>query len=182
MLKLVVFDCDGVMFSSKESNRAFYNHILAHFGHPAMDADELEYAHIHNVKDSITHLFRHYDTPISEVNRFRESLDYTPYLHYMEMEPDLIEFLQTIKPRVHIAISTNRMDTMDIILDTFHIRPWFDMVVTASNAPRPQTCPRRLRDDFESIFRTPRRNYLHWRFGNRSRTLRKCRGRPDRLS
>nr|WP_320011386.1 HAD family hydrolase [uncultured Desulfobulbus sp.] len=141
MLKLVVFDCDGVMFSSKESNRAFYNHILAHFGHPAMDADELEYAHIHNVKDSITHLFRHYDTPISEVNRFRESLDYTPYLHYMEMEPDLIDFLQTIKPRVHIAISTNRMDTMDTILDTFHIRPWFDMVVTASNAPRPKPAP-----------------------------------------
>jgi len=43
MLKLVVFDCDGVMFSSKESNRAFYNHILAHFGYPPMDADELEY-------------------------------------------------------------------------------------------------------------------------------------------
>jgi len=141
MLKLVVFDCDGVMFSSKESNRAFYNHILAHFGYPPMDADELEYAHIHNVKDSISHLFRHHDTPIDEVNRFRESLDYTPYLQYMEMEPDLIDFLKTIKPKVHIAISTNRMDTMDTILDTFDIRHWFDMVVTASNAPRPKPAP-----------------------------------------
>jgi phosphoglycolate phosphatase len=29
-VRLVIFDCDGVMFDSKEANRAYYNHILAH--------------------------------------------------------------------------------------------------------------------------------------------------------
>ena len=142
MLKLVVFDCDGVMFSSKESNRAFYNHILAHFDCPPMDAAELEFAHIHNVNNSILHIFRkHSHIAIDEVNAYRESLDYTPYLQFMEMEPDLIDFLQSIKPRYHTAISTNRTDTMENILDTFQLRPWFDMVVTASTAPRPKPAP-----------------------------------------
>ncbi|MGD9948793.1 MAG: HAD family hydrolase [Desulfobulbus sp.] len=142
MLKLVVFDCDGVMFSSRESNRAYYNHILQHFGCPSMDAAELEYAHIHNVNNSIRHIFRnHKQFSIDQVNTYRESLDYTPYLQFMEMEPDLIDFLQTIKPQYHIAISTNRTDTMDNILDTFDLRSWFDMVVTASTAPRPKPAP-----------------------------------------
>jgi HAD superfamily hydrolase (TIGR01549 family) len=57
------------------------------------------------------------------------------------MEPDLIDFLQAIKPRYRTAISTNRTDTMEIILDTFKLRPWFDMVVTATTAPRPKPAP-----------------------------------------
>ena len=57
------------------------------------------------------------------------------------MEPDLIPFLQTIKPRYHTAISTNRTDTMETILDTFALRPWFDMVVTAMVAARPKPAP-----------------------------------------
>ncbi len=142
MLKLVVFDCDGVMFSSKESNRVYYNHLLAHFGCPPMDTAELEYAHIQNVNNSVRHIFRnHPQIALEEVNAYRESLDYTPYLQFMEMEPDLIDFLRAIKPRCHTAISTNRTDTMENILDTFALRSWFDMVVTASTAPRPKPAP-----------------------------------------
>ena len=142
MLKLVVFDCDGVMFSSRESNRAFYNDILSHFGCPPMDTSELEYAHIHNVNNSIRHIFRnHTHISIDLVNAYRQKLDYTPYLQFMEMEPDLIDFLRLIKPRLHTAISTNRTDTMDNILDSFDLRSWFEMVVTASSAPRPKPAP-----------------------------------------
>ncbi|MGE4559209.1 MAG: HAD family hydrolase [Desulfobulbus sp.] len=146
MLKLVVFDCDGVMFSSRECNRVYYNHLLEYFDCPPMNAAELEYAHIQNVNNSIRHIFRnHAHVSVDEVNAYRERLDYTPYLRFMEMEPDLLDFLKTIKPRYHTAISTNRTDTMENILDTFALRPWFDMVVTASSAPRPKPAPDGLR-------------------------------------
>lgn len=146
MLKLIVFDCDGVMFSSRESNRVYYNHLLHTFGCPPMDETELAYVHIHNVNNSVRHIFRnHPQVDVDAVNAYRLRLDYTPYLRYMEMEPDLPDFLRTIKPRYHTAISTNRTDTMDNILDTFALRPWFDMVVTASSAPRPKPAPDGLR-------------------------------------
>lgn len=142
MLRLIVFDCDGVMFSSRESNRAYYNHLLQAFSCPPMDEDELNYVHIHNVTNSVIHIFRnHPQVALSEVHHYRASLDYRPYLRALKMEPDLPAFLRLIKPRYHTAISTNRTDTMDVILDTFALRPWFDMVVTAAVAPRPKPAP-----------------------------------------
>jgi len=142
MLKLVVFDCDGVMFSSREANRVYYNHLLQAFSCPPMDEEELNHVHIHSVNDSIAHIFRiHSHISIDAVNAYRRSLDYSPFLQHMEMEPDLIQFLQIIKPQYNTAISTNRTDTMETILNTFTLRPWFDMVVTAMTAPRPKPAP-----------------------------------------
>ncbi len=142
MLKLVVFDCDGVMFSSRESNRIYYNHLLHAFSCPPLNEAELQYVHIHNVNNSVDHIFRnHPQVSIETVHAYRNNLDYTPYLQHMEMEPDLVQFLEAITPRFHTAISTNRTDTMETILDSFGLRPWFEMVVTATVAPRPKPAP-----------------------------------------
>ena len=142
MLKLVVFDCDGVMFSSREANRAYYNDLLRAFACPPMDEAELDFVHVQNVRTSVAHIFRnHPHISMAEVDAYRRRLDYTPYLRHMRMEPDLPDFLRLIRPRLHTAISTNRTDTMETILDTFGLRPWFDMVVTATVAPRPKPAP-----------------------------------------
>ena len=141
MLKLVIFDCDGVMFDSREANRAYYNHLLETFGCPPMDEDEVDYVHIHNVNDSVDHIFRHHRVDRAAVDRYRERLDYSRFLHHMKMEPDLKEFLDLIRPRLHTAISTNRTTTMEIILDIFDLASRFEMVVTALSAPRPKPAP-----------------------------------------
>lgn len=142
MLKLVVFDCDGVMISSKEANRAYYNHLLQAFSRSPMDDDEIQYVHVQNVIESVRHIFRHYpEISLDDVHSFRATLDYANFLPYMQMEPDLPEFLRLIKPKYHTAISTNRSDTMGMVLDTFNLRPWFDMVVTALDVSRPKPAP-----------------------------------------
>ena len=107
-----------------------------------MNEVELDFVHVQNVFTSVAYIFRnHPQVDMTEVNRYRRHLDYTPYLRHMEMEPDLPDFLRLIRPRYHTAISTNRTDTMDTILDTFALRPWFDLVVTATVAPRPKPAP-----------------------------------------
>ena len=142
MLKLVVFDCDGVMFDSCEANRGYYNHLLEHFGCPLMDAEELHYVHIHNVADSICHIFRrHEQINMEAVNSYARTLDYTPYLRYMIMAPDLKDFLRRITPHCHRAVSTNRTNTMELILDMFGLRKHFEIVMTAANAPKPKPAP-----------------------------------------
>ncbi len=146
MLKLVIFDCDGVLFDSREANRAYYDHLLNTFGCPPMQEDEVDFVHIHNVMDSVAHIFRHYpEIARDAVDRYRTELDYTPFLQHMIMEPDLMEFLRIVKPRYHTAISTNRTTTMPMILDIFQLRPWFEQVVTALDAPRPKPAPDGLR-------------------------------------
>lgn len=142
MLKLVIFDCDGVLFDSREANRAYYNQLLHQFGCGPMDEGELEYVHSHNVMDSVAHIFRHHPHIAGEaVDRYRTELDYSPYLKHMIMEPDLMDFLRIIKPRYHTAISTNRTTTMPMLLDIYQLRPWFELIVTALDAPRPKPAP-----------------------------------------
>lgn len=142
MLKLAVFDCDGVLFDSREANRVYYNDLLAHFGCPLMDSEEMDYVHMHNVSDSIRHIFRrHPHLSLEEVSRHSQSLDYTPYLRHMLIAPDLKDFLRIIAPRCRRAISTNRTTSMDLILDIFGLRPWFEIVMTAANAPKPKPAP-----------------------------------------
>ena len=138
-LKLVIFDCDGVMFDSKEANRQYYNMLLKEFGRPQMSAAEVDYVHTHNVLDSVSFIFRHYpDIKEDEVNNFREKQDYTPYLSHMIMEPDLKDFIHYLRPKHHTAISTNRAATMPAVLEMFGLEEYFDKVVTSLDVERPK--------------------------------------------
>lgn len=142
MLKLIVFDCDGVMFDSRNANKQYYNSLLTHFNHPPMDEEELEYVHMHNATDSVAHIFRKYpDDDVAKIEKFRQSQGYDPFLKYMIMEKDLVEFLEVVKTRYHLAISTNRANTMLPLLETFDLDTYFGKVVTSATATRPKPAP-----------------------------------------
>ena len=142
MLKLIVFDCDGVMFDSKEANRVYYNDLLSAFDYPAMSDEALSFVHMHNVTDSVSHIFRHYpDQDMSKVHQHRHQTDYSDYLRYMKMEPDLIEFLIYAKKRFRLAISTNRTTTMQPLLRKYRLADYFGLVVTAADVENPKPAP-----------------------------------------
>lgn len=147
MLKLIVFDCDGVMFDSKKANCMYYNHLLTHFGLAPMSIDEEDYVHMSNVADSVQHIFRHYTTPtLEEVHAFQKLCEYTPFLQYMEIEADLVEFLEITRKNYHLAISTNRTNTMVPLLKSYKLEDYFGKVVTAATAKRPKPAPDGLLD------------------------------------
>ena len=142
MLKLIVFDCDGVLFDSREANRSYYNDLLAAFGCGPMTEDQLHYAHCHNVSDSVACIFKaHPHVDLKAVHRHRENLDYTPYLSSMVMEPDLVGFLEIVKEHFHLAISTNRTTTMAPLLETFGLTGYFELVVTSIDVAMPKPAP-----------------------------------------
>lgn len=137
-LKLVIFDCDGVMFDSKDANRKYYNHLLEKFGYPVMDREAEDYVHSHNVLASVAYIFRHSPHEIDRVNAYRQAVDYTPFLQYMRIEPDLKEFLRFLQPQFHTAISTNRSTTMDAVMQMHQLEPYFDLVVTSLDVQQPK--------------------------------------------
>lgn len=156
MLKLIVFDCDGVMFDSKAANVAFYNELLSHFGCPLMDEEEVDFVHMNSVSLSIAHIFRH--TPeidLEQVDEYRTSIGYGPFLKYMKMEPDLVEFLETTVKDYKLAISTNRTNTMIPLLQSYNIEHYFSKVVTAATAKRPKPAPDGLLEILEYFSCTP---------------------------
>lgn len=139
MLKLIVFDCDGVLFDSRRANQEYYNLLLHHFNHPPMSADELEYVHMHNAGDSIRHIFRHYpQDSTAEIDAFRRRKGYDHVLPYMTMEDDLLDFLGKVEGRYRLAISTNRGNTMMPLLQVFKLEKYFAKVVTSESVNNPK--------------------------------------------
>ncbi len=142
MLKTVIFDCDGVMFDSRNANRQYYNFLLTSFGYPVMNEEELDYVHMHNVHESVLHIFRkHPEQDIEAVHELRKKQSYLPFLHYMEMEPDLLPFLEIARQRYNLAIATNRTDTMGPLLREFRLERFFAKVMTAANSKHPKPAP-----------------------------------------
>jgi phosphoglycolate phosphatase len=135
-----IFDCDGVLFDSRKANQFFYNHLLNHFGKPDLTEEGLNYVHMHTVNESISHLFQNESDRV-RADQYRMTLDYTPFIQKMEIEPGLIPFLEYIRSWAKTAISTNRTNTIGPVLKVFGLTGYFDMVVSALDVGRPKPNP-----------------------------------------
>ena len=142
-VRVVAFDCDGVMFDTSDANRAYYNHILAHFDKPAMTPEQFAYTHMHTVDESLKHLLPE-PSLLRAAMAYRKKMTYLPFLQLMKIEPDLKPLLQRLKPAYHTAIATNRTDTMNRVLQTHNLEGLFDLVVTAMDVAHPKPHPEQL--------------------------------------
>lgn len=142
-IKVVVFDCDGVMFDTAGSNKAFYNHILEHFGLPAMSAEQFAFVHMHTVDESLALLFNDAEQ-LAAAKAYRKQMNYIPFLQFMRIEPDLKPLLLKLRPVYKTAIATNRTDTMSRVLEEHDLVQLFDLVVTALDVVHPKPHPEQL--------------------------------------
>jgi phosphoglycolate phosphatase len=139
-IKVLTFDCDGVLFDTEKANKAYYNNLLEHFGRPSMTPGQFSFAQMHTVDEAVAYLFPEPESAAA-AHEWRKKIGYDPYLDYMEMEPDLIPLLKKYTGRIHIAVATNRTDTMHKVLTVHGIEKFFDLVVTALDVPRPKPFP-----------------------------------------
>ena len=140
LIKLVAFDCDGVLFDSQQANIAFYNAILAHFHRPPLGPEAVDFIHSHTVWESLEHIFQGYPD-LTAVFQFARSFDYSPFIAMMVEEPFLREFLRLLRPGCYLALATNRTTTTRAVL-TFHgLADDFDLVVSAQDVSRPKPHP-----------------------------------------
>ena len=158
-IKVVAFDCDGVMFNSEKANQAYYNQILGHFNLPEMTAEQFAYAHMHTVDESLAHLFNDPQT-LAAAQQHRRQMKYMPFIKYMEIEPHLKALLARLKPRYKIAIATNRTDTMPHVLSEHGLEGLFDLVVTALDVTHPKPHPEQLHK-IMNFFRIASENLLY---------------------
>ena len=142
-IKVVAFDCDGVLFDTEKANKAYYNQVLNHFDLPAMTKEQFAFTQMHTVDQSLAYLFEDKAT-LKAAQIFRKSMSYIPFLKFMEIEPYLKPLLDKLRPAFKTAIATNRTDTMDRVLVEHDLTEFFDLVVTASDVKRPKPDPEPL--------------------------------------
>jgi len=136
----VIFDCDGVMFDSRQANVNFYNHFLTHFGLPPMTDEDIEFVHQNTAVESLNHIFR--DSPyLAKAQEYRLQLDYIPFIKDMVMEPELEDVLDFLKPRYGLAVATNRSNTIGKVLELNGLSHYFDIVVSSLDVKNPKPHP-----------------------------------------
>lgn len=140
----VIFDCDGVMFDSRQANINYYNHLLAHFDQPLMTEEMITHVHMNTANESILHIFRHAPHLIDEALQYAKELDYSPFIPYMIIEPGLKELLQELRPDYGLAVATNRSTTINKVLVSNGLDKAFDIVVSSLDVTHPKPHPESL--------------------------------------
>ena len=136
----VIFDCDGVMFDSRQANINYYNSVRTHLNLPLMTEDEVGFVHMHTADEAIRHIFR--NTPfVDQALAYRMQMEYTPFIKHMIMEPGLKELLEMLKPRYRLAVATNRSDTIGKVLQSNGLTEFFDIVVSSLDVQNPKPHP-----------------------------------------
>jgi HAD superfamily hydrolase (TIGR01549 family) len=142
-ISAVIFDCDGVMFDSRNANINYYNHILRHFGLPGMSEDMIEFVCMNTADKSVRLLFE--GTPyLDEAQDYRLKMDYKQFSDDMIIMPGLKELLKELKPDFGLAVATNRSNTIDKVLEANGLELFFDIVVSSLDVKNPKPHPESL--------------------------------------
>jgi len=140
--RVIIFDCDGVLFASEAANLAFYNHIFEFFGMPVVEADDsqrLKVLHTYSSHQVFEHFFE--GQRYQEVLDYARTVDYRQFISLMEPQPGLHEILGRLAEYHRLGIATNRTGTMVMVSQHFQLQPYFQHMVTAGDVPRPKPHP-----------------------------------------
>ena len=144
--KAVIYDCDGVMFDSFEANLLFYDRIMTMLGRPVLDRkneEQMRVLHTYANRDVLAWFFPSGEEFTAAVQA-ASAIDYREMVPFMRLEEGFIETLEALKPKVSLAVCTNRSTSMDMVLESFGLTSYFGCVMTASRVANPKPHPEPL--------------------------------------
>ncbi len=144
--KVLIYDCDGVMLDTLESNYIFYNRIMEHLGRPELDRSDLEartVLHTYSF-DNVMEYFFAGDACRDAAWDFAKTIHYRDLAPFMSMEAGFVETLDRLKGHVALAVCTNRAISMEMIIEDFGLSGYFSCVMTAGKVTNPKPHPEPL--------------------------------------
>lgn len=138
--EVIAFDCDGVLFDSKEANVRFYSHIMEHLGQAPVRPEQQEYIHMHPVRESLRFLVGD-GSAFLTAWAYAQSIDFEEFNACLRPEPGVVDLLVATQTRYHTALATNRTVSTRQVLAHFQIEQYFDLVVSASDVSFPKPHP-----------------------------------------
>jgi phosphoglycolate phosphatase len=141
MLELVMFDADGVLFDSTDSNTAYYNAIFASIGESPMSSEEEKAGVFMSALQVFELRAAGQSARIERMRAAARSMDSTPFFNLLRPSPDLRDFLLEIKRNYRVALATNRSATIPAIIEYLGLDGVFDAVASARDKVRPKPAP-----------------------------------------
>ena len=140
-IRLVIFDCDGVLFASEEANLAFYNEVLRVAQQGPLPAHSAAACHALASAQLFEELFADRPELLSRVRAVAQEVDYGPFYEMMRPRPDLHRILARLRSRYRLAMATNRGRTATGVLERFALTPYIDLTIGALDVARPKPHP-----------------------------------------
>ncbi|RJR46485.1 MAG: HAD family hydrolase [Deltaproteobacteria bacterium] len=139
-VKVVIYDCDGVLIDSRRANAAFYNHLLEKFGLGPITPRQLDFVQSCTAREAVDFLFQ--GTPrVAAAQDYQLNIDNRPFLSLLRLEPHIREVLAALRPKYHTAIATNRGKSLPMVLKELGLEDLFDLTVSSYDVAQPKPHP-----------------------------------------
>ena len=136
-----MFDADGVLFESFESNISYYNAIFAQVGEPPLDADEEIKSISYAASDVFKLRARQNAEMLARIHDVARSIDQRPFFDLLRPPFDLRPFMLELKRRYRLALATNRSATVPALVEHLKLGDIFDAIASALDKVPPKPAP-----------------------------------------
>jgi phosphoglycolate phosphatase len=141
MIELLMFDADGVLFESYESNIAYYNAIFAQVSEPPLNHNE-EIASISYAAADVFKLRARDDAALlARMKDIARGLDQAPFFKLMRPPFELRPFMLALKRTYRLGLATNRSATVPGLVKHFDLDDIFDAIASALDKVPPKPAP-----------------------------------------
>ncbi|HLW71969.1 MAG TPA: HAD family hydrolase [Candidatus Binataceae bacterium] len=141
MLELVIFDADGVLFDSTESNTAYYNAIFAAIGEPPMNPAEEQAGVFMAAAQVFAIRAAGAEDKVARMREIARTMDSSRFFTLLRPPPRLREILLDLKRSYRLGLATNRSATIPAIVDYLGLEGLFDAIASARDPVRPKPAP-----------------------------------------
>jgi phosphoglycolate phosphatase len=157
MIDLVIFDADGVLFDSTESNIAYYNAIFDLVGEPCLNEAEQRACIFYSAMQVFAMRASGDEGKIARMREAARDIDSTPFFKLLHPFSELRTFLLGLRPPYRLGLATNRSATIPAIIDYLGLSGVFDAIASARDGVPPKPAPDIVRLCIERGGVTPER-------------------------
>lgn len=134
MTKLLIYDCDGVLFNSRNAVLAYYDYVCETFNLEKIDKNNET-----QVKDAmmktnteIIDMLTSDKIKKEEILEFANNMNFKRFLHLMKPELNLFKALERLhRMKMDMSIFTNRGKSLHYLLEHYEIHSYFDFRITS---------------------------------------------------
>ncbi len=137
----IIFDCDGVLFESREANIAYHNAILEKLGQPPLSERERELSYVLSTRELYAQRFPNDTAAVEAAVLAARSTDYSQFYRLMKPVARLEEALRELKGTYKLGVASNRGRSLYGVLDHFGLSRYFDVAAGTGDVDRPKPHP-----------------------------------------
>lgn len=147
MKKVIVYDCDGVLFNSLNAVKAYYDHVFDKFGIPGIDWEDnsLLSLAMMGTNEEIVKYFVKDKALVDEMLIFATKMNFKEFTPLMIPNPHIHQTLEKLSSSGYrLSVFTNRGISLSYLLTYFNMGNFFSYNVTCMDVAKPKPDPEGL--------------------------------------